>query len=334
SHQHRRYARDALLVQTPRLLDQSLLRGVRDLRRVRIGCLVPAQPRERLAREVSLTPQVSIRDELTCRMRREPALSSAEELVDLVPTNPVVLVVVEYRNEDIKVPKQILQSYRPAEDEVVVSALAPLGPTGIDRLTAGLDFVAQGREQSLDETGTATTRKRRDPSDEGDRRVGKFGALLRAPVQRTSVDLRDGGRKERIGRIRPVVDVLVQQSTIPRADPPSHQRDRVEVDEERSRTGIVLRLGVEDPRGSGGQLELLHTSGVLVQEVAKVRRGSVRCLDRQQHGAASPLRYLRGPVQTTVGDTSATNRQSPTDHTRAGPVLLPHDRDAWPSPES
>ena len=292
ARQHRRHAGDALLVQTQRLLDQRLLRGVGCLCRIRIGCLVRAQPRQRLAREMSLTPQVPVGDELTCGMRCEPSLSSAEELVDLVPTDPVVLVVVEHRDEDIKVPKQILQPHDPAEDEVVVGALAPLRPTGIDRLTAGLYFVAKGREQSLDETGTATTRKRRDPSDKGDRRVRQFGALVRAPVQRTSVDLCDGRRKERIGRIRPVVDVLVQESAIPRADPPSHQRDRVEVDEERSSTGIVLGLGVEDPRGSGGQLELLHTSGVLVQEVPKVRRGSVRCLDRQQHGAASPLRYL------------------------------------------
>jgi hypothetical protein len=56
-------------------------------------------------------------------------------------------------------------------------------------------------------------------------------------------------------------------------------------------------LRVEDPCGPGGQLEPLHAGGILVQQVPKVRRGSVGCLD---------LRYLWALVQTTLGDASPT----------------------------
>src|SRR5438093_7053349 len=116
-------------------------------------------------------------------MRREPSLAAAQELIDLVAPDPVVLVVVEHRDQYVEVPKQILQPDAPAQGQVVVRTVTPLGSAGVDRLPARLDLVAERHEESLDEARAAAARERGDLRNERNRRFRELGALVGAPIQ-------------------------------------------------------------------------------------------------------------------------------------------------------
>src|SRR5688500_919245 len=56
---------------------------------------------ERVARETPLVLQIPPRDEVTLGMHRKPALAAANQLVDLVVADPIVLLVVEYGHEHV-----------------------------------------------------------------------------------------------------------------------------------------------------------------------------------------------------------------------------------------
>ena len=62
--------------------------------------------------EAALVLQVAAGDQLALGVRREPALAVAQQLLDLVVADPVVLVVVEHRDEHVEVGEQVAQAAR------------------------------------------------------------------------------------------------------------------------------------------------------------------------------------------------------------------------------
>ena len=91
----------ALVVETHRLLDGRLLRVVRLVRRVWIlGRPVGLdEPGQRIPREPLVMAQVATSDQRSIRVGAQPVATAPQELVDLALADPVVLVVVEHRQQ-------------------------------------------------------------------------------------------------------------------------------------------------------------------------------------------------------------------------------------------
>src|SRR5687768_13623914 len=112
------------------------------------------------------------------RMGREPPFAAREQLVDLVAPHPVMLVVVEHRDEHVEVPEQVLQPGRPTQRDVVVRALTPRGPLRIQWLPRDRDLVAERTEEALDHPRPTAAGQRRYCRLERDRGLDEVGAIL------------------------------------------------------------------------------------------------------------------------------------------------------------
>src|SRR5262249_52308091 len=88
-----------LRVEADLLLERFLLAGLGLLGRLGIGVLIGNESREGLADEPSLALQVPADDELAFRVTREPSLPASQKLLELVVADPVVLVVVQDREQ-------------------------------------------------------------------------------------------------------------------------------------------------------------------------------------------------------------------------------------------
>src|SRR2546422_5618882 len=90
------------------LLDGGLLAIAVCFPSVRVrGVLGNDELPECLTSEVWLPCQVPSSDQITLRVRRKPALAAAQELLDLRGAHPVVLLVVEDRDQDVQVREQV-----------------------------------------------------------------------------------------------------------------------------------------------------------------------------------------------------------------------------------
>ena len=109
------------------------------------------QPGDRLPGKAGLAVQVAAGDRVPLGVGGEPALPAGEELLHLVLRDPVVLLVVEDRDEDVEVGEEVLEAGGRGQRDVVVRALPPLGEGLVQREPAGLDRVAEGLEQPAEE---------------------------------------------------------------------------------------------------------------------------------------------------------------------------------------
>ena len=124
---------EPLLVQADLRLDRRLL-GVAGLGLpIRVVLLAGDQPAEGFARQVRLAREVAPRDELALGMLRQPALAAAEQLLDLGCADPVVLLVVEHRDEHVQVGEQVLQADIGLQGHPLVRRLAPLREALVQR---------------------------------------------------------------------------------------------------------------------------------------------------------------------------------------------------------
>ena len=104
----------ALLVESERSLKSFLFARVTLRGCVGVDFLVAEELPKRVVREAPTMLQVTLRDELARRVRREPTLAVTKELRDLVVADEVVLLVVEHRHEDVDVREKIAQLARGA----------------------------------------------------------------------------------------------------------------------------------------------------------------------------------------------------------------------------
>ena len=107
------------------LLDQALERG-------------PCQP--------PLVLEVAVDDQLALRMRWQPIGAMAQELLDLVLGDPVVLFPVHYWDQDIEVTEQIAQATSRLQFHGKVRAFAPVLKPGVQGITLSRDGVAHRLE--------------------------------------------------------------------------------------------------------------------------------------------------------------------------------------------
>ncbi len=148
-----------------------------------VGCRVESgrgvvaelgEPGERRAGEGRVVPEVAAGDELTFRVAGEPALARAQELVDLGGALPVVLGLVEHREQDVELVERVRQADRPGEGEVDVAGVAPLREALVERDRFGPHLPAERPEDALGELGSAAAGQHGDPHLEGDRGVGEL----------------------------------------------------------------------------------------------------------------------------------------------------------------
>jgi len=78
--------------------------------------------------------------------QRFPNLAVVEEFVDLCLSDPVVLVIVKYRDEDIEMRKEVFHQARGPQRDREITARSPLSERLIDSVPLRLDRVAQRLE--------------------------------------------------------------------------------------------------------------------------------------------------------------------------------------------
>jgi hypothetical protein len=236
------------------------------------------------AGEAGAVLEVAGGDGLAFGVVGEPAVAEAQELVDLLVADEVVLVVVEDGQEDVEVGEELAQGAGAGELDGPVGGHAPGGVVVVEGEALGGDGVTERLEEAAQEWFAAATGDAGQAGDERERELGELGALLADAGEGAAQDLGDGDAEERGGDVGAVVDVLREEAVGLVARAPADQADRVDLEEEGGGAGVVAELGVEDVRAAEGELEVLHAGGVLVQQPAEVARGAVGGADRQQHG--------------------------------------------------
>src|SRR5262245_15642754 len=276
----REYRAETRLVQAERLLHGLFLDRALLVVAVRIRIFVLEQLRERIARQGATVLEVAVDDQLAIGMTGEPALAAAEQLLDLVVSDPVVLLGVEHRHEHVQMREEVAKPEHALEVDREVAAVAPLGERLVERVVDSVDVVAEWLEEPPQHTFAAGAGKRREMGAQRDRRLRELRPRLRPPGQRGREDAGDRDAEERRRDVRPVVHVLVEARELHAA---ADEPDRVDVEQQRSRAALVACLGIEDVRLTKGQRERLQTLRALMQQVAQVCGRTVGCRDRQQH---------------------------------------------------
>jgi len=269
-------------------LDRLFLALVRLFDRVGVEGVGVREPRQGVVGQAAPMLQVARGDERALRVRGEPALAVAHQLRDLVVADPVVLVVVQHRDEHVEVREQVAQARRGAQRERIVGALAPVRKKRVERMGRDVDGVAQGLEQPAQQPRAIATGHGRQRGLERDRRLGQLRAVFAAAAQGRAEHVGDGDAEERRGDVRAVVDVLLQREPAPLLPASfAHQSDWIDVEEQGGRAALGVRLGVEDVRLPERRLERLQARGVLVQQVAEIGRRTMRGGDGELHGDPS-----------------------------------------------
>src|SRR3954447_3261747 len=95
-------------------------------------------------------------------MAIEPALSVTKQLLDLVVPNPVVLLIVENRNQDVQVRQQLTQPACRAQRNREQPARTERRHALVEFVTGRFDRVAERLEQRSEELFPAAAGNRRE----------------------------------------------------------------------------------------------------------------------------------------------------------------------------
>jgi len=121
-------------------------------------------------------------------MAREPVAAVPEELFHLVVANPVMLVVVEHRDEDVQVREQVSKGGGHRQLDGEVGPLAPLGERFVERVPCGDDGITERLKELAEQCLAAAAGQDADPGDEGDARLREFRALSTRAGERGAED--------------------------------------------------------------------------------------------------------------------------------------------------
>ena len=250
------------------------------------GRLFLDEPLDRLADEARLMSQEAACDRLLERMLREPAFPLRDQLLDLAVADPVMLRVVEDRDQDVEMREELGERRRLPQRHREVRALAPLRMPIVERQSSRVDVVAERSEDVGEKPLAAAHRQSIKSGLERNRRCRQLGPILRAAVHRRAEDLGDGHAEERRRDIGTVVDVLIERPLSPLAGA-ANQSDRIDFEHQARGAAFGRRFRIEDVRLAEGQVERLESIGMLLQQVAEVGRRGMRRRQREQHGRPS-----------------------------------------------
>src|SRR5438874_11451132 len=91
--------------------------------------------------------QITARDGLALRMRRQPTLAMAQELFNFIIPDPIMLVVIQHGNEDINVSQKLLQRDAILQFDLVIGALTPIWKPVVQGQAPGGNLVTQRLEK-------------------------------------------------------------------------------------------------------------------------------------------------------------------------------------------
>ena len=214
----------------------------------------------------------------------EPALSAAEELLDLVVAHPVVLVVVQDRDEHVEVREQLGRAACvPARRDGEVAARAPLGVLLVERVLCARAPRSRAARRAA---AGAPRRRGRAGRRAAPRAEARAPPAPAAPCCARRASVRTAPRSRRSGTtsdVGPIVDVLLE-SPVPRPRP---FRPRTSPTGSTSSSSAAVQRSARPPdrrrAPSRRRARTRARERVLVQEVAQVRGRGTRVGDRQQH---------------------------------------------------
>src|SRR6266567_169747 len=204
-------------------------------------------------------------------MRRQPALAVAQELFDLILTDPIVLLRVKYGNKNVKVGEQVLQPNGAPQTNGVVGALSPFRKLFIKRVMRRDDVVAQRFEQAPEKCLAPAAGEHRDLYLQRQDLFGKLRPFFTGSGQGAAKYPGDGYAQERRCDVGTVVDVLVQRARlVPRSPTVSHQAHGVDVQQQSCSTAIRRHLRVKNVSLAKRQFEGLASRRVLVKQIPEI----------------------------------------------------------------
>ena len=115
-------------------------------------------------------------------MAVEPALTVAKQLLDLVVADPVVLLIIEDRDEHVQVRQQVAQSARRSQRDGEQPARAERRHALVECVTRRFDLVAERLEQRAEERLAAAAGDGREPSFERHRIAASSGFRSHRPA--------------------------------------------------------------------------------------------------------------------------------------------------------
>ena len=246
--------------------------------------------------QAGLVAQVAADDQVPVGMPGQPLRRAAGQLVDLVPAHPVVLVVVEHRQQHVQLAEQVTHPARGGDAHVEVGAVTPVGEGRVQRYRLGAHLVAERLEQPVAAAPRRPGSAARAAAPPGPAGRGQARPVRAVAAQRGAEQLAQRHRQQRGGGIGTVVDVGGERERPVPAAP--CQRDRVDLAQQRGGAAAGLCLGVEDVRRSPAHRDRAHGGGVLVQQEPEVRRGRRGVREGEQHGRFSWLvEHRRGWVR-------------------------------------
>src|ERR1700751_3142403 len=106
--------------------------------------------------------QIARSNEFTLRMFTKPAFPMAQQFFDLCIPNPVVLIVIKNRNQDVEVSQQIPESSHSSKCHAEIPAVFPLREFLVKRMTLGSHFIAYRLKEASQQVFSAPARKNVD----------------------------------------------------------------------------------------------------------------------------------------------------------------------------
>ena len=110
--QHLEHGVETAFVEADRPLDRRFLLVLLGCGGLFFGLFLRRQTRDSVTNEPSLVHEIPRDDHIARRMAVEPALPVTKQLLDFVVPNPVVLLIVENRNEHAQVRQEFAQPAR------------------------------------------------------------------------------------------------------------------------------------------------------------------------------------------------------------------------------
>ena len=94
----------------------------------------------------TLMHEIPRNDLVTRGVRFQPTLSPPKELLDFVIANPVVLLVVHHRDQDVQMREQLVQRPRRPEHDREDATWTERRHLLVQRMTHGIDVIAERLE--------------------------------------------------------------------------------------------------------------------------------------------------------------------------------------------
>ncbi len=199
-------------------------------------------------------------------MRCEPPLAFREQLLHLVVADPVVLGVVQHRDQHIKMREERRQRLLSLQLERIVPAFAPIRKRGIERQPHRFHLVTKRLEEPSQKVLPAPAGQHGNLRLQVEDAIDRLRLVLAAPSERA-------GKTCDIATLRKDDAAYGRSFTYWSMIPPSpgpdwrtHETDRIDLDIETRRAGLIGGLGIKHPRLAKVQAELPHLLRVLVQQ--------------------------------------------------------------------